>query len=87
MRVSRLPDLDDFLDPKTLTPQGLYRLQSDTWAQGAEFERNRIIKLLKPHAEHDEDMCYFEGKRECYPEDCSAPLIQWVIALIKGEQK
>jgi hypothetical protein len=50
-------------------------------------ERERIIKLLKPLAEHDEEMCYSEGKQECYPEDCSAPLIQWVIALIKGEQK
>jgi hypothetical protein len=55
--------------------------------QGAQREQERIIKLLKPHAEHDEAMCYFKGKRECYPEDCSAPLIQWVIALIKGEQK
>jgi hypothetical protein len=56
------------------------------YANGSKNERERIIKLLKPHAEHDEDMCYFEGKRECYPEDCSAPLIQWVIALIKGEK-
>jgi hypothetical protein len=55
--------------------------------QGVDSERERIIKLLKPHAEHDEDICYFEGKRECYPEDCSAPLIQWLIALIKGEKK
>jgi hypothetical protein len=53
---------------------------------GVDAERERIIKLLKPHAEHNEDMCYFEGKRECYPEDCSAPLMQWVIALITGEK-
>ena len=46
MRVSRLLDLDDFLDPKNLTPQQLYKLQSDTWVQGAEYERERIIKLL-----------------------------------------
>ena len=46
MRVSRLLDLDDFLDPKSLTPQQLYKLQSDTWVQGAEYERERIIKLL-----------------------------------------
>jgi hypothetical protein len=45
--MGRLPDLDDFLDPKSLTPQELYKLQSDTWAQGVEYERDRIIKLLE----------------------------------------
>lgn len=35
------------LDPKTLTPESLYKLQSETWAQGAEAERERIIKLLE----------------------------------------
>jgi hypothetical protein len=45
--VSRLLDLDDFLDPKSLTPQQLYKLQSDTWAQGAQAERERIINLLR----------------------------------------
>jgi hypothetical protein len=69
--VSRLPDLDDFLDPKTLTPQGLYRLQSDTWAQGAEFERERIIKLLED---------YSDGELLVIPTD-------EISALIKGEQK
>jgi hypothetical protein len=44
--VSRLPDLDDFLDPKSLTPQQLYRLQSETWAQGAKAERERILKII-----------------------------------------
>lgn len=44
--MSRLLDLDDFLDPKSLTPQELYKLQSETWAQGAEYERERIIELL-----------------------------------------
>ena len=34
------------LDPKILTPESLYRLQSETWSQGAEFERERIIRLL-----------------------------------------
>jgi hypothetical protein len=34
------------IDPKTLTPESLYKLQSETWSQGAEFERERIIKLL-----------------------------------------
>lgn len=45
--MSRIPDLDEFLDPKGLTPQELYKLQSETWAQGAESERERIIKLLE----------------------------------------
>jgi hypothetical protein len=61
--------------------------KSADYQEGALFEQRRIIKLLEPHAEHDEAMCYLESKRECYPEDCSAPLIQWVIELIKGEQK
>lgn len=34
------------LDPKTLTPESLYRLQSETWVQGAEYERKRIVGLL-----------------------------------------
>ena len=46
MKVSRVPDIDEFLDPKSLTPQQLYKLQSETWVQGAEYERERIIKLL-----------------------------------------
>ena len=44
--MSRITDLDDYLDPESLTPQQLYKLQSDTWVQGAEYERERIIKLL-----------------------------------------
>ena len=45
--MSRLLDLDDFLDPKNLTPQELYKLQSDTWAQGAEHERERILRIIE----------------------------------------
>lgn len=33
------------LDPKTLTPEQLYKLQSETWAQGAGYERERIVSL------------------------------------------
>jgi hypothetical protein len=51
--VSRLLDLDDFLDPKSLTPQQLYKLQSDTWAQGAEYERERIISLIEDYGSED----------------------------------
>jgi hypothetical protein len=34
------------LDPKTLTPESLYELQSKTWAQGAEYERDLWISRL-----------------------------------------
>lgn len=30
------------LDPQKLTPEGLYALQSDTWAEGVAWERKRI---------------------------------------------
>ena len=55
MKVSRVPDLDDFLDPKSLTHQQLYALQSETWAQGADYERERIIKLL----DESDSVCSF----------------------------
>lgn len=45
--MSRLLDLDEFLDPKSLTPQELYKLQSDTWAQGADYERQRILRIIE----------------------------------------
>jgi hypothetical protein len=51
--VSRLPDLDYFLDPKSLTPQQLYTLQSETWAQGAEAEQERIISLIEEYGSED----------------------------------
>ena len=75
------------LDPKTLTPESLYRLQSDTWMQGAEAELERIMLLLHPYAQHDEEMCFFEGKRECYPEDCSAPIYEHVLQVIQEHWK
>jgi len=40
------------LDPKTLTPESLYKLQSETWTQGADFERKRIVDILKNYAPH-----------------------------------
>ncbi len=46
---------------------------------GREYERERIIKLLEPLAEHR----YCE--LGCYPEDCSAPSYAYAIELIKGE--
>lgn len=52
------------------------------YEQGISRERERIIKLLEPLAEH-EDFC----KDGCYPEDCSAPSYEFAIGLIKGEQK
>lgn len=45
--MSRLLDIDDFLDPKKLTHRQLYTLQSETWAQGAEYQYLRIVKLLE----------------------------------------
>lgn len=70
--MGRLLDLDDFLDPKSLTPQELYKLQSDTWAQGAEYERERIIKLLKQNATGEYKKVMLTPK---------------LISEIKGEQK
>jgi hypothetical protein len=76
------------LDPKTLTPESLYRLQSETWTQGAEAELERIILLLRPYAQHDEEMCYWEnGKQICYPEDCSAPIYEHVLQVIQEHWK
>lgn len=34
------------LDPKTLTPEQLYSLQSETWTQGADYELERVLKVL-----------------------------------------
>ena len=48
--------------------------------QGVKAERERIIKILKPLAEHSE-LC----KDGCYPEDCSAPEFQYAISLIEGK--
>jgi hypothetical protein len=45
---------------------------------GARQERERIIKLLKPYAEHSE-LC----SSGCYPEDCNAPEIQYLIQKIQ----
>ena len=52
---------------------------------GRAFERERIIKLLEPLAQHDEEMCYHEEKLECWPEDCNADTYISAIRLIKGE--
>jgi hypothetical protein len=73
-------EVSDYLDPATLTPESLYKLQSETWAQGAEQERERIIKLLETLD------CDVNGKEhDCNPLD--EYTIQDLIALIKGEQK
>ena len=45
--------MSEMLDPKTLTPESLYKLQSDTWEQGAIAERERIIKLLEANLDDD----------------------------------
>lgn len=38
--------MSGLLDPKALPPETLYRLQSETWAQGAEYEQTRILGLI-----------------------------------------
>lgn len=91
--MSRLLDLDDFLDPKSLTPQELYKLQSETWAQGVDYENERIVSLL------ESKLCWCVGKpldvnkndkeelmkhMNC---DWQAMMIEYHVALIKGEQK
>lgn len=60
---------------------------ANAFRQGRIAEQNRIIKLLTPLATHDEEMCYNDGKQECWPDDCSAPLYQYAIDIIKGEHK
>jgi len=57
------------------------------YEQGVQRERERIIKLLEPLAEHDEEMCYDDEKLDCFSEDCSAPIYQYAIELIRGEKK
>jgi hypothetical protein len=49
-------------------------------------ERQRIIKLLEPHAKHDES-CYYKRQLACTFEDCHAFEYEYAIKLIKGEQK
>ena len=41
------------IDPQTLTSESLYKLQSETWSQGAQFERERIIKVIKDFGSED----------------------------------
>ena len=45
---------------------------------GVKTERDRILRVLQPHAEH-EDWCEDGG---CYPEDCSAPVVRYLIRKI-----
>lgn len=80
--MGRLLDLDDFLDPKSLTPQELYKLQSDTWAQGAEYERERIIKLLEDPEVRTK---WIEATSKSLP--TYQGVMDFFTSLIKGEQK
>ena len=67
------------LDPKTLTPEQLYKLQSETWAQGAEYERERIIQLLEDYIP-----TFYQLSDNT---DAGKYPIEHLIDLIKGEQK
>lgn len=60
--------------------------ECDCMKSGEVRERERIVELLKPHAEHDEEMCYFDGKLICYPEDCNAGIFAWTLQLIQNER-
>jgi hypothetical protein len=55
----------------------------NAFAIGVKTEQDRILKILQPHAEHD-DWCKDGG---CYPEDCSAGIVQYLIDKIRGEQQ
>ena len=55
---------------------------ANAFRQGRVTEQNRIIKLLEPHAQHD-DYC----KDGCYSDGCLAFAYQYAIGLIKREQK
>jgi hypothetical protein len=66
------------IDPKTLTPKSLYKLQSETWSQGAEFERERIIKLA-------ENRICFDHKTTCDHSACYS--LSDLIGLIREVQK
>lgn len=60
----------------------IWKISEDAFQDGRKQERQRIIELLKPYAEHNE-LC----EQGCYSEDCSAPSYQNAIALIRGEDK
>ena len=67
------------LDPRTLTPETLYKLQSDTWVQGADYERERIIKLLEERTDDSGSVLDETGN--------SIADLSDLIELIKGETK
>jgi hypothetical protein len=71
------------LDPKTLTPETLYRLQSETWVQGAQYERERIEKVAWNWIS---EMRGHDGECNCKHE---ASVLQQFIQHddFKGEQK
>jgi hypothetical protein len=64
------------IDPQTLTPESLYRLQSETWSQGADYEKERIIKLAQNR------IC-FDHKISCDHAACYS--LSDLIAVIKEE--
>ena len=57
----------------------IWKISEDAFEDGRKQERDRIIELLKPYAEHNE-LC----EQGCYSEDCSAPSYKNAIELIKG---
>jgi hypothetical protein len=59
-------------------------MTEQSFQEGKEQERKRIINLLEPLAEHYEE-CYHNGERFCWAEECSAEIYGYAIKLIKGE--
>jgi hypothetical protein len=66
--------------------QSLELIAEANFQAGEITERQRIIKLLEPHAKHYES-CYYKKQLSCTFEDCHAYDFQYAIKLIKGEQK
>ena len=64
----------------------IHRNAQLAFEQGVKTERERIIKILESLAQHDEEMCYFDGKLICYPEDCNAGVFAWTLQLIQNER-
>lgn len=73
------------LSLKTMN-QSLDLIAEANFQAGVITERQRIIKLLEPFAEHTES-CYYKKQLSCYREDCLAYDYQDTIELIKGQQK
>jgi hypothetical protein len=76
----------DYLDPATLTAEQLYKLQSITWSQGAEHERERIVKMLEDRVSRLDQMRPESYKSVADTADLRIRTYRHIIKLINGEQ-